>query len=320
MKFFKAISILFLLTEICVAQTTSFKAHFYYKNELLKNFTVLIDGNEATTNLSGLLLAPVIASKTQIKVEPKDKKFIVLYPQGGNVFIPKDNSLVIEIILAGETDDPNIKMYQRILKELNDSKNKPSTISDPLKKKLEQLEAQLKKLNYSAEDLRTARERQDGTDLFYPEITKSLKNYIVQATDLKNAFKYTADFAFTNSNALQKLAQAITDYNPCFEKLTENHLMYAQKIKMYWQSDSLKHQYDLIADYILNDIHKQNILPLNDIKNNINNYFLGEITGSKAAVKNNIQNQISEAIPLLTIKLNILETKITDFINLLADY
>jgi hypothetical protein len=319
MKIFHFILLSLSLNEIAAAQTISFKAHFYYKNELLKNFTVLIDGNETTTNLSGLLIAPIIASKTQIKVEPKDKKFIILYPSAGNVFIPKDNSLVVEIILAGVTDDPNIKMYQRILKELNDAKNKPGTVSDLLKKKLEQIELQLKKLNYSSDDLRTARERQDGIDEFYPEITKSLKNYIVQANDLKNAFKYTADFAFTNPNALQKLVQAVTDYNPCIEKIMENHLRYAQKIKMYWQSDSLKNQYDLIADYILNDIHKQNILPLNDIKNNINKYFLGEMTGNKVEVKNNIQIQISQSIPFLTGKLNILETKTNDFIALLGD-
>ena len=53
-------------------------------------------------------------------------------------------------------------------------------------------------------------------DLFYPEITKSLRNYIVQAIDLKNAFKYAADFAFSNKAALDKLKEAINDYNPCF--------------------------------------------------------------------------------------------------------
>ncbi len=319
MKFLQLISFVFL-NEICVAQTISFKAHFFYKNELLKNFTALVDGNEASTNLTGLLIAPVLAAKTQVKLQPKDKKFIILYPTGGNVFIPKDNSLVVEIILAGIADDPNIKLYQRVLKELNESKNKSLEALAPIKKRFDLLEAQLIKLNYSSEDLRTARERQDGIDLFFPEITKSLKNYLVQVIDLKNAFKYTSDFAFTNPNALQKLVQAVTDYNPCFEKLNDNNSMYRQKIMAYWQNDSLKREYENVADYILNDIHKKNILPLNDLKNKINKYFLGEFPDNKNDIKKNIQQQISEAIPALTKKLELLEINLTAFINRLSDY
>lgn len=319
MKFLQLISFVFL-NEISVAQTISFKAHFFYKNELLKNFTALVDGNEESTNLSGLLIAPVLAAKTQVKLQPKDKKFIILYPTGGNVFIPKDNSLVVEIFLAGVADDPNIKLYQRVLKELNESKNKSVEALSPIKKRFDLLEAQLIKLNYSSEDFRTARERQDGIDLFFPEITKSLKNYQVQVIDLKNAFKYTSDFAFTNPNALQKLVQAVTDYNACFEKLNENNRMYGQKIMAYWQNDSLKREYEYVADYILNDIHKKNILPLNDLKNNINKYFLGEFLGNKNAIKKNIQQQISEAIPALTKKLELLEINLTAFINRLSDY
>ena len=319
MKFLQLILFL-ILNEISVAQTISFKAHFFYKNELLKNFTALVDGNEASTNLSGLLTTPVLAAKTQIKLQPKDKKFIILYPTGGNVFIPKDNSLVVEIFLVGIADDPNIKFYLRILKELNESKNKSGEVLAPIKKRFDLLEAQLKKLNYSTEDLRTARERQDGIDLFFPEITKSLKNYLFQVIDLKNAFKYTSDFAFTNPNALQKLIQAITDYNPCIEKLNENHSMYAQKIMAYWQNDSLKREYEYVADYILNDIHKKNILPLNDLKNNINKYYLGEFPDNKNDIKKNIQQQISEAIPALTNKLDLLEINLTAFTNRLSDY
>lgn len=312
--------ILFFLNEICVAQTISFKAHFFYKNELLKNFTVLVDGNESNTNLSGLLTTPILAGKTQIKLQPKDKKYIILYPTGGNVFIPKDNSLVVEIILAGVTDDPNIKLYQQILREINESKNKPSEVLVPLKKRFDILEAQLKKLNYSSEDLRSAQDRQNGIDLFYPEITKSLSNYVMQAINVQSAFKYTADFAFTNSNALQKLVQAITEYNPGFEKINENYSTYAKQIKQNWQSDTLTKVYNLLADYVLNDFHKQTILPFNDIKNNINRYFLGELPGKKNENKKKIQNEIAAALPALSAKLDLLERRVNAFINLLSAY
>ena len=75
-----------------------------------------------------------------------------------------------------------------------------------------------------------------------------------------------------------------------------------------------------MADYILNDIHKKNILPLNDLKNKINKYFLGEFPDNKNDIKKNIQQQISEAIPALTKKLELLEINLTAFINRLSDY
>ena len=312
--------VLFFLSETCVAQTVSLKAHFYYKNELVKNFTALVDGNESTTNLSGLLTAPILSSKTQIKIQPKDKKYVILYPTGGNVLVPKDNTLVVEIILAGVTDDPNIKMYQQILREINESKNKPPDVLAQLKKRFDLLEAQLKKLNYSTDDLRNAQDRQNLKDIYFPEITKALNNYVVQAANVQNAFKYTAEFAFNNPNALQKLVQAITDYNPCFEKLNENYSNYSKQLKQNWQSDTLINSFNSLADYILNDFHKQNILPFNDIKNNINKYFLGELPGNKNDNKTKIQNDITSALPSLSAKLAVVETKVNLFMNLLSAY
>jgi hypothetical protein len=298
------------------AQTINLKAQVIYKNELLKSYPVLVDGNRAVTDFSGLLITPVVASKTQVKVQPADRRYVILYPRGGNVLIPRDNSLVTEIILGNYTDDPNLKVYNTLVKQINEASRKPGVNLAPLQQRLDSIEIILRNLNYSNEDLRSARERLDGRDLFYPEITKSLRNYIVQAIDLKNAFKYAADFAFTNKGALDKLKEAITDYNPCIEKINETHSMYARKISDYWQNDSLTKSFEGIADTILNDIHKNHILPFNDIKNKINQYFLGELSGSQNQAK--IKNDISAALPDLAIKLETLESRINDFIDQLT--
>lgn len=223
-------------------------------------------------------------------------------------------------MLGSFGDDPNLKMYNKLLKEITEARRGSGVNLAPLQQKLDSIEAQLTRLNYSKEDLRTARERQDGIDLFYPEITKSLRNYIVQALDLKNAFKYTSDFAFVNPNALQKLVQAVTDYNPCIEKINESHSVYAKKIADYWQNDSLKKSFESIADTILLEIHRKNILPLNDLKNKINQYFLGQLPGNANENRMKIQNQISAVLPELTKKLVLLEISIDEFINQLSHY
>ncbi len=310
-----------LLCIGCVnAQTILLKAQVIYKNELLKNYTLLVDGRAATTDFSGVLLSPVPSSKSQVKIQTQDKRYFILYPRGGNILVPKDFTLITEIMLGTFGDDPNIKVYNKILKELNDAGRKPGVNIAPLQQKLDSIEALLTRLNYSKEDLRTARERQDGIDLFYPEITKSLRNYIVQALDLKNAFKYTSDFAFTSPNALQKLVQAVTEYNPCIEKMNESHSVYAKKIADYWQNDSLKKSFENIADTILFEIHRKNILPLNDLKNKINQYFLGQLPGNANENRMKIQNEIAAVLPALTNKLTLLEISINEFINQLSNY
>ena len=320
MKIYFIHIILLLFCKYDTAQTVLFKAQVIYKNELLKNYTVLVDGKPATTDFSGVLLTAVPSTKMQVRMQTQDKRFIILYPRGGNILIPKDNALITEIILGSFGDDPNLKVYTKILKELNDAGKKPGVNIAPLQKRLDSIEAILNRLNYSKEDIRTAREKQDGIDLFYPEITRALRNYLVQAQDLKNAFKYTSGFAFSSPNALQKLMQAVNDYNPWIEKINESHAVYAQNISDYWQNDLLRKAFEGIADTILNDIHKKNILPFNDIKNNINQYFMGELPGNKNENKIKIQKEIDTALPLLSIKLEALELRINEFINQLSDF
>lgn len=313
--------IILLLCIGCVnAQTILLKAQVIYKNELLKNYTLLVDGRAATTDFSGILLSPVPGSKSQVKIQTQDKRYFILYPRGGNILVPKDYTLITEIMLGTFGDDPNIKVYNKILKELNDAGRKPGINITPLQQKLDSIEALLTRLNYSKEDLRTARERQDGIDLYYPEITTTLRNYLSQANEVKNAFKYTAEFALSQQTALTVLIQAINSYNPVIEKLYLTQTSYSKKIIDYWQDTTLQKKFDNITDNILNEITKKTVTKLNEIKNNINLFYQNKLAGNRQQNQEMIRREISSVLPVFTRQLEELEISIDNFNTLLAIY
>lgn len=306
-----------LLTLVCSSQAILFKGQVNYKNNPLKNFTVIVNGIPATSDFSGVFSIPVNPRLSQLTVLCQDRNYIILYPPGGNVLIPKDMSIPTPIILGTQVDDPNLRLYRNILRQISESRSKPVDLK-PMYDRLDSVEAILNKLNYSKDELRTFKERQDAIDLYFPEITRVLRNYIVQAIDVKNAFKYTADFAFTNGKARETLVDAIKAYNSVFEKLNDNYAIYSQKIKDNWPSEELKKSFDGIADTLLNVVHKKMILPLNDIKNDINQYFLGELPGNRNDNKIKIQAKINAALPPLNGRLLDLETRINTFVNELS--
>ena len=92
----------------------------------------------------------------------------------------------------------------------------------------------LHKLNYTDTDLRSAKEIQEGKDRNLYDITKDLEDYARNAQNLLSAFKYVSDYAFSNSNALLQLTQAITNYNQAYDRLDGKKVFYQKMIADYW--------------------------------------------------------------------------------------
>lgn len=304
----------------CFGQTIQLKGQLLLNNVAVKNYTVLIDGMPNTSDFSGIFSASLPAATRQVTIRLSDKRYVLLYPPTGKILIPKDNSLVTEIILGTFSTDPYLKQYSTILKQIKDAKAKPGMDITPLLQRLDSVEALLKKLNYSTSDLMSARERQDGIDLFYPEITTTLRNYLSQANEVKNAFKYTADFALTQQTALTVLIQAINSYNPAIQKLYLTQSAYSKKIIDYWQDTALQKTFEGIADTIINEVTKKTVVKLNDIKNRINLYYQNKLPGNREQNQEAIKQEIAFIIPVFIRQLDDLETRINLFNTRLADY
>ena len=317
MKRFCFITGLLLTTALyCAGQTIVFKGQIWCNNGPVQNYTVLIDGKAATTDDGGIFKIPVLNTASQVTLQPSGNRFIIVYPVGGRVLIPKDAGLVTQIIVEPFQSNKYIDQYLQSVRQLKDSAGKSQAQLKTIKAQVDSVTRMLYRFNYTQENLREARERQDGMDLFYPEITTVLQDYINQTRTLAGAFKFTSAYAFENHNALEQLVQAINNYNPAYNKLYTNYPVYSQKIQDYWANKNLKVMFDGIADTLLNVIHKKTIYPLNDLKTSINQYFQGQVNGgNKAATKKSIEDQIAAIVPRLNNEIDQAEQRIQQFQN-----
>lgn len=301
-------------------QTTVFKGELLNNNTLVKNYTITIDGNPATTNESGVFTTAISSNTTQVEIKTSDKTYIILYPVGGRVLIPKNPSLLTQIVLESFQSSGQIKNYMASLSQLKDAAKKGQSDTKTLQTKIDSIAANLKKLGYSNEDLRAAREKQDGIDLFYPEISAALQNYILQAQSLMIAFKFIGVYAFVNVNALTQYAQTQNGFNQAFEKLYVNYPTYSKKMSDYWDDPALSKTFGEIADTLIYGIGKNKIVPLNDIKNQINQYFQNQVPDrDKEKLKKDIQSQIETQVPAITDQLAIMEQRVKLFLSQLKN-
>ncbi|WP_295717029.1 hypothetical protein [Mucilaginibacter sp.] len=302
------------------SQTTVFKGQLLANNSVLKNYTIIINGKPATTDDSGVFSTAISSSANQLTVQPSDKNYIISYPTGGRVLVPKDPLLLTQIVLEGFQSNDQIKSYLATLAQLKDAAKKGQSETKALQVKIDSIAANLKKAGYSNDDLRMARERQDGIDLFYPEISGALQNYILQAQSLMIAFKFIGVYAFVNINALTQYAQTQSGFNQAFEKLYINYPTYSKKIGDYWDDPSLQKTFEGIADSLIYGIGKNQIVPLNDLKNQINKYFQNQVPDKdKDKVKKEIQSQIEAQVPGITDQLNAMELRVKQFLSRLKN-
>ncbi|MGH2647459.1 MAG: hypothetical protein ACRDE8_07820, partial [Ginsengibacter sp.] len=205
--------------------------------KVIKNYTVIIDGHPATTNDAGIFQAPISTATKQVKVQPSDQKYIIVYPQGGRVLVPKDASLVTEIVVASFKSNDYLKEYLNVSKQIKDSVGKTASQIKLFHGQLDSIIKVLHKLNYTDADLRSAKEIQEGKERNIFDITKDLEDYSRNAANLVSAFKYVSDYAFSNSSAILQLSEAITNYNQVYDRLDGKKVFYQKTIADYCGKD-----------------------------------------------------------------------------------
>ena len=274
-------------------QTSKFKGQLLQETKVIKNYTVLVDGKPATTDDAGIFYAFISSSAKQVKIQPSDQKYVIVYPQGGRALIPKDLTLVTEIMVANFKSNDYLKEYLSVSKQIKDSIGKSSGQIKSLHSQLDSIMKVLHKLNYTDQDLRTAKEIQDGKDRNLYDITKDLEDYARNAENLISAFRYLSDYAFSNSRGITQLSEAITNYNQAFDRLDGKKTFYQKTIADYWspaQADSFKN----IVSLALDTLHRDKIYPLRDLLDQVRQYF--NSTKKKPELKDAIQKKIADVI------------------------
>lgn len=278
----------------------------------MRQYTLQINGQAATTNDAGVFVLPINKNMNHVKASLQNASYTILYPNGGFVLVPRDINEITEIVIGNPTENEFLSQYLKIYKQLKNNSSSTSAEITKLAHRLDSLQKMLLQLHYTETDLIKAQEIQDGKDKNYPEITQNLIEFKNRAFDLASSLKYISDYAFDNAAALQKLYEAVTNYNNTRNLLDRQRLNYEKYIKNYWQDEALTNQYRQLASFALDTLHTNSILPLRDEIDLINQYFQKKKDNQ---LKKTIQNNINTAMPKLDSQLIILDRKTAAFLQ-----
>jgi hypothetical protein len=298
MRYEKQLLLLLFFAYINIVAYTQntfvFKAKVIHnKKGIMKDFSILVNSEVATTNDAGIFVVPLKNDATHVKVGLQQTSYTVLYPTGGYLSVPRDLNDVPEIIIGSPQDNTYLNQYIAIYKEIKNNSSVSVSQLSSLTKKLDSLQQILLTLNYTETDLRTAKELQDGRDRYYPEITQNLVEFVDKAFDLQKALQNITAFAFDNASALQNMYNTVTDYNHIRNTLSVQRFNYEKFISDYWQDDSLTSHFHTLIVYALDTFHEGKILPLQNDITQINQY----LSNKNKDLKEKIQQNIAKEMP-----------------------
>lgn len=194
-----------------------------------------------------------------------DNGWAVLYPPGGHIPIPRTEGVTVDVVvgepmervLAAAVAEKHERLRTDLL-ELGAGQEQIRTVLDEflaeVRTRMDLDEAELRR----AVDL--AAERTER----YPQIASALKDYVLKAQDVKDAFRLLAELAVRNPGVVQSLDTTILAYNEAYETLNNERPGFEQAVAAYWQNERLTAELRSLMDYALGEIHRALILQLND--------------------------------------------------------
>lgn len=284
---------------------------WHNKRGSMKQLKLTVDGAAVVTDNDGFFRVPVAAGKSAVRILLSTNTYSVLYPLGGELLLPADRSRAVDVVIGSPKENEYIRQYITINRTISNNTSLSASKIDSLKTQLDSLKGWLIKMHYTEADLRSAKELQEGKDRYYPEITGTIRDYLIKASNLSTAFQYVSNYAFDRQDAFYMLKDAIENYNKAFEKFSQQQMNYGRYIIQYWQDDSLKNEYDSISNLSLIRIHQQTIFPMQEQVEQIRQYLFNH--QNSPSLKNTIKQKINERILLLTPLLKALDEQSAPF-------
>lgn len=291
----------FLLNKGYAQKAAIFKGRLMSLNgntDIVQNVSVrLVNQGRGTTGKDGIFTIPISDSLREVTIELVDSKYNIIYPLGGRALIQKDLNTPLEFYIGESTKDILTKAIARSNNEIKSKLTQLGLKQDGIEAILNEFRSDIQTMtSIKVEDLRNEIEVENKKKEFYPKLSSSIMDYINEAKDLKDAFKFVAKHAFEDPQALQLLTDAINSYNIVFEKLNKEHKGYEIRVQELWQSEAKASEVRELFNYALGELHSANIFTLNLKLRDINEYFRGNIKGSnKKAAKEIIIREIESA-------------------------
>ncbi len=128
-------------------------------------------------------------------------------------------------------------------------------------------------------------ERYNKQKAYFDEIDYNFATYLSRLKDFRDWLKRVR-YCFRNVEAAGRFASTISAYSEIYEKLNgekENHI---HAVGHYWPDTTLTDQTAMLYDHVLEQIHKGQMLPLNDtVIKALSDYAAGGKPRAKKAVK-----------------------------------
>lgn len=291
----------FIGSIICFSQQTqTFKGRLVHINgidSLVKNIQVrLIDLGTGTSGTDGVFMIGIPKDTNEIILELVDNESTIIYPRGGKVSVPKNSDFLIEFIIGESTMNILTKAIARSNNEIKSNLEQIGISQGDIEETLHAFRSDIQALtDIKISDLKKEIDLEDRQSLFYQEMSKTLLNYINEAKDIKDAFRFVSRLAFEDQEALLLLTQEVKNYNVAYETLNKEHSSYELEIQKLWQSERRTSEAREVFNYALGELHSSNIFVLNLKLEDINEYFHGDYKKSeKEAIKKAILRDVDQ--------------------------
>lgn len=216
------------------------------------------------TNDRGMFEAELPAGVAQVAVEVVGREWTVLYPRGGQVAIPRDPGVAVEVVVGETVEAATLRLFaeqhERLASRLERVGAEQGEIQAVLERFVEDVTA---RLEMSEAEMRRAIEQEQERLRHYPELSATVSGYLIAARDLNDYFKRYGHAAFEDRDAFEGLRQQAEAYNGAFQKLRSDRMAFEYQVGTYWESEELLSDLRALFDYALGEVHDIRMLPLN---------------------------------------------------------
>lgn len=216
----------------------------------------LPDGWEIRSHLDGKVLVPRSSSQFQpIRVKPVFSEYDQLRRDLARM--REENRLkAVQIDSLEQLVKDSINWYRNQIKvssyESRTETNRAAAEAETLRQKVDELTRRLE-ARYTELNKAELRGTVSGELLVYLDKLKDLRDFLPNFRDV-----------FLFPQASENFDQLVTAYNEARAPIYENQQGRLAEVALYWEDPVLTDDLEEVYDLILNGIHKESVLPMND--------------------------------------------------------
>ena len=224
---------------------------------------------------SGEFTYEIPAATDAVTVEVRDSTREVVYPIDGRVPVPAGDELVTIVIGEPVTRTVTRALAERQLlaEQLLAGVGAQQEAIGGLERGILEV---LERLDVRDTELRDAKERLRRQSEVYPRISEVVEKWLLEASDLSGMLALFRQYVESNPRAaFQTLRDYVEAYNTAYEKLLLERAALETAVEREWSAGEVARR-DLLDLYDdLEQIHRTQILPLNELTVPIQSVLIG---------------------------------------------